>query len=128
MSTFVEAPLQIQQRQKFPDVMYQQCQSQNIPVSGNAAGHTLNNGGLSDLSDEPAPPDPLPGGFTAKGYGAMAGCCIAAVMGLITIAWYGLTDSPEERPASDIGTDSDAEPVLIDQHEVQNVSIEPETT
>lgn len=36
-------------------------------------------------------------GFTAKGYGGMAGCVIAAVIGLVTIIWYGATDSPAAR-------------------------------
>jgi iron transport multicopper oxidase len=94
MSTFVEAPLQIQSSIIFPDVMAQQCQMQNIPIAGNAANHTLSNGGLFDLTGEPSAPPPLPAGFTAKGYGAMAGCCIAAVIGLMTIIWYGFTDSP----------------------------------
>ena len=76
--------------------MRQQCIRQGVPVEGNAANHTDANGGYFDLSGEARQPDPLPGGFTAKGYGAMAGCCIAAVMGMITIIWYGLTDSPGE--------------------------------
>jgi len=75
--------------------MSQMCQRQNIPIAGNAAGHTEDNGGLLDLTGEPSAPDPLPAGFTAKGYGAMAGCCIAAVMGMATIIWYGMTDSPD---------------------------------
>ena len=80
----------------FPSIMTEQCQKQNIPITGNAANHTDANGGYLDLSGEPSAPPPLPGGFTAKGYGAMAGCVIAAVMGMITIVWYGLTDPPME--------------------------------
>lgn len=106
VATFVEAPLQIQQRISFPDVMLQQCQRQNIPISGNAANHTESNGGLLDLNGEASAPPPLPGGFTAKGYGAMAGCCIAAVIGLITIVWYGLTDNPEDETSSQIASSS----------------------
>jgi iron transport multicopper oxidase len=94
----------MQQRISFPDIMLQQCQRQNIPVSGNAANHTESNGGLFDLSGEVSAPPPLPGGFTAKGYGAMAGCCIAAVIGLITIVWYGLTDSPEDESDSQVAS------------------------
>jgi iron transport multicopper oxidase len=84
--------------------MLQQCQSQKIPISGNAANHTESNGGLFDLSGEASAPPPLPGGFTAKGYGAMAGCCIAAVIGLITIVWYGLTDSPQDESSSQVAS------------------------
>jgi hypothetical protein len=76
--------------------MTEQCQKLAVPVTGNAANRTNANGGYLDLTGEPAPPAPLPGGFTAKGYGAMAGCVIAAVMGMITIVWYGLTDPPLE--------------------------------
>jgi hypothetical protein len=81
---------------QFPDVMLQQCQSQKIPVTGNAANHSDPYGGWLNLSGEPAPPSPLPGGFTAKGYGAMAGCVIAAVIGMGTIIWYGLTEPAKD--------------------------------
>jgi hypothetical protein len=77
---------------QFPDVMLRQCQSQNIPVTGNAANHSDSDGGWLNLAGEPAPPSPLPSGFTAKGYGAMAGCVLAAVIGMGTIIWYGLTE------------------------------------
>lgn len=100
VATIVEAPQQMQETIKFPEVMAQQCQRQNIPIVGNAANHTESNGGLLDLTGEPSAPPPLPGGFTAKGYGAMAGCCIAAVMGMITIIWYGITDSPDSQEES----------------------------
>jgi len=96
VTTFVEAPTQIQENLKFPDIMIQQCQKQNIPISGNAANHSYVNGGWLDLTGEPSAPDPLPGGFTAKGYVAMAGCCVAAVIGMATIIWYGVTD-PEDK-------------------------------
>ena len=100
--------------------MAQQCQKQNIPISGNAANHTELNGGLLDLTGEPSAPAPLPAGFTAKGYGAMAGCCIAAVMGLITIIWYGLTDPPSDEFESHSASSPDDTPVLVDQQVSQN--------
>jgi iron transport multicopper oxidase len=104
----------MQERIKFPDEMRQQCILQGVPVEGNAANHTDKNGGYFDLSGEDSAPDPLPAGFTAKGYGAMAGCCIAAVMGLITIIWYGLTDSPgEEVP---VQTTRHAQDPLVEEH------------
>jgi iron transport multicopper oxidase len=78
--------------------MYQQCQKQNIPISGNAANHSDVNGDWLDLTGEPRAPNPLPGGFTTKGYLGMAGCCVAAVMGMATIIWYGITD-PEDKKA-----------------------------
>ena len=109
VSTFVEAPLQIQQRITFPEVMAQQCQAQNIPITGNAANHSDNSSGWLDLTGEPSAPPPLPAGFTAKGYGAMAGCCIAAITGLITIVWYGFTDIPEE---TEIATQPEVDPSL----------------
>jgi iron transport multicopper oxidase len=115
VTTFVEAPLQIQQNIQFPDVMLQQCQNQNIPVTGNAANHTESNRGLLDLTGEPSAPPPLPAGFTAKGYGAMAGCCIAAVMGMVTIVWYGLTDSPKEDYSAQSGRSSRSDPIFVGQ-------------
>jgi len=86
----------MRERTQFPQIMSQQCQRQNIPVNGNAANHSDSNGGWLDLVGEPAAPPPLPSGFTAKGYGAMAGCVIAAVMGMATIIWYGLTEPPKD--------------------------------
>jgi iron transport multicopper oxidase len=115
VSTFIEAPLQLQQTIRFPDVMAQQCQMQNIPIVGNAANHTEGNGGLFDLTGEPSAPPPLPGGFTAKGYGAMAGCCIAAVIGLLTIMWYGLTESPKGDRSSENVNESNSSPAFVDQ-------------
>ena len=115
VATFVEAPLQIQQNIRFPDVMIQQCKMQNVPVTGNAANHTQFDKGLLDLTGEPSAPPPLPAGFTAKGYGAMAGCCIAAVMGLITIVWYGLTDSPMEDYLGPTIRSSDPDPIPEEQ-------------
>jgi iron transport multicopper oxidase len=116
----VEAPLQMQQRIQFPGIMAQQCQKQSIPITGNAANHTESNGGLLDLTGEPSAPDPLPAGFTAKGYGAMAGCCIAAVMGMATILWYGLTDPPGEEVESHSASLPDDSPVLVDQQAAEN--------
>ena len=81
---------------QYPQIMTRQCQRQNIPVIGNAANHSDSNGGWLDLVGEPAPPPPLPSGFTAKGYGAMAGCVIAAVIGMATIIWYGFTEPTKE--------------------------------
>lgn len=114
VATFVEAPLQIQQTIYFPDIMAQQCQMQNIPITGNAANHTESNGGLLDLTGEETAPPPLPAGFTAKGYGAMAGCCIAAVMGLVTIVWYGLTESPGGECSQSEGSSNEGS-ILVEQ-------------
>lgn len=110
----------MQQRIQFPGIMAQQCQKQSIPISGNAANHTESNGGLLDLTGEPSAPDPLPAGFTAKGYSAMAGCCIAAVMGMATIIWYGLTDPPGEEVESHSASLPDDSPVLVDQQAAEN--------
>ncbi|KAJ2558214.1 ferroxidase fet3 [Coemansia sp. RSA 1933] len=47
----IEAPDVLQERQKVPQLMYELCRQQNIPVSGNAAG----NGGL-DFTGLPVQP------------------------------------------------------------------------
>lgn len=59
---------------------------------GNAAGRTNN---LLDLSGEPAPPPPLPAGFTARGIVALVFSCVSGVLGVAVVAWYGLVGEGE---------------------------------
>ena len=82
----MEAPLIAQQRNGIPQIMYDQCAKQNIPTSGNAAGHS----DPSDLSGLPAGPFPQKLGWHSKGIGAMAGCVLTAVIGMLTVTWYAL--------------------------------------
>ena len=69
--TFIEAPLQLQERAKstFPQFIADQCTSQGIPISGNAAGHQ----DPFDLTGLPSGPYPQNNGWHGKGIGAMFG-------------------------------------------------------
>ncbi|KAI0305242.1 Fet3 protein [Multifurca ochricompacta] len=86
--TFVEAPLQIQERaqsvQAPPAVLAQQCRMLNLPTSGNAAGHAS----ATDLSGLPTGPFQQKNGWHTKGILAMTGCVLTAVLGMLTVAWY----------------------------------------
>ena len=59
MATLVEAPLDMQKTLTIPKDHLDVCREAGLPVTGNAAGNTVD---LLDLSGEPAPPGPLPGG------------------------------------------------------------------
>jgi iron transport multicopper oxidase len=59
MATFIEDPLGIQKTIDIPQDHLDACKGENIPTTGNAAGNTVN---LLDLTNEPAPPAPLPAG------------------------------------------------------------------
>jgi len=85
-ATFVEAPRQIQQNIKVPMDHLDLCKLSGTPTAGNAAGNTVN---VLDLSGENKSPDPLPGGFTARGIVALVFSVVAAFVGMAVIAWYG---------------------------------------
>ncbi len=90
VSTFIEAPLQLQAQMTIPDNHYNVCQAHSIPTSGNAAANTEN---YLDLSGENKQPDPIPyGAFTAKGYVAIVFSVISALLGIAALAVYGMTD------------------------------------
>jgi iron transport multicopper oxidase len=94
--TFVEAPLQLQQRattiQAPPDSLSQQCLSQNLPASGNAAGHAS----ATDLSGLKLGPFLQKSGFHTKGILALTGCILTAVLGMLTVAWYSMSGTLSE--------------------------------
>jgi iron transport multicopper oxidase len=58
-----------------------------MSTQGNAAGNTID---LLDLKGENLPPKPLPSGFTARGIVALVFSCVAGIVGVGVIAWYGL--------------------------------------
>ncbi|OLL26531.1 Iron transport multicopper oxidase [Neolecta irregularis DAH-3] len=88
VATFIEAPDLIQSTQTIPDSHYAVCAQQKIPTSGNAAANIVN---WDDLTGANRDIGELPSGFTAKGYGAMAGCILSAVLGLSAVITYGIT-------------------------------------
>ncbi|KAK7059673.1 hypothetical protein R3P38DRAFT_3341270 [Favolaschia claudopus] len=83
----IEAPLEAQ---KFvgniPSFIQDNCKALGLPVSGNAAGHE----DPADLSGLKTGPFPQNNGWHSKGIGAMAGCVLTAVLGMLTVVWYAL--------------------------------------
>ncbi|KAG1862535.1 Fet3 ferroxidase [Suillus subalutaceus] len=93
----ITAPLQIQEQAlgRVPAFMYEQCSALGVPSSGNAAGHAS----PTDLSGLPLGPAFQVLGWLPKGIGAMAGCVLTAIIGILTVVWYsamGGTISEEE--------------------------------
>lgn len=90
--TFIEAPVEIQ-AQVIPEGHYELCLATNTSTIGNAAGNYGDSKeAWFDLTGEPLQPQPLPEGFTTKGYIAFAVCTIIAIHGLFTIFKYGMED------------------------------------
>lgn len=69
-----------------PSVLTQQCLAQNLPASGNAAGHAS----ATDLSGLPTGPFLQKNGWHTKGILAMTGCVLTAVLGMISVTWYAI--------------------------------------
>lgn len=88
-ATFIEAPLDLQKTLKIPEDHYQVCEVSGTLTAGNAAGNTKD---LFDLTGQNVSPAPLPAGFTAKGIVALVFSCVAAILGLLSIAWYNRID------------------------------------
>lgn len=65
----VEAPLLMQQRNKVPQAMYDNCKTLNHKFSGNAAGFAS----TTELTGLPSGPFPQVLGWRPKGIGAMFG-------------------------------------------------------
>lgn len=88
--TLIEAPEDIQQNQEIPPNHFDACTVGNISYYGNAAGKSGDD--WLNLDGEPLQVQPLPPGFTFKGYLAMALCTMVAVYGLTSIFKYGIQD------------------------------------
>jgi iron transport multicopper oxidase len=85
--SFIEAPLEAQKRNSIPQVAFDQCAALGLPFTGNAAGHTDD---ILNLSGLPEGPFPQILGWRPKGIGAMAGCVLTAVIGMLSVTWYAL--------------------------------------
>ncbi|ETS79286.1 hypothetical protein PFICI_09139 [Pestalotiopsis fici W106-1] len=85
--TFVEAPLEIQQRITVPQDFLDNCAADGVATVGNAAGNTED---YLDLSGQNESVSPLPAGFTKKGIVALVFSCISGFIGVATISWYGM--------------------------------------
>lgn len=64
--------------------MYDNCKALGKPTTGNAAGHAS----ASDLSGLTLGPYPQILGWRPKGIGAMTGCVLTAVLGMLAVVWY----------------------------------------
>ncbi|KAF7323750.1 Fet3 protein [Mycena kentingensis (nom. inval.)] len=83
----IEAPIQAQAfASNVPSFIQDNCHALGLPSGGNAAGHS----DISDLSGLRLGPYPQNNGWHAKGIGAMAGCVLTAVLGMLTVVWYAL--------------------------------------
>lgn len=106
IATFIEAPLEIQSALsgKIPQEHFELCERNHPPIktTGNAAG---NDDDFLDLTGEPAPPGPLPEGFTMKGVVALVLSVINGLVMVAAIAWYGMSQA----------TDADAESTKLDR-------------
>lgn len=94
---FVEAPALMQQHaSNVPSFIADNCKALGLPVSGNAAGHA----NPTDLSGLKLGPFLQNNGWHSKGIGAMAGCVLTAVLGMLTVVWYAMggriTEEEEE--------------------------------
>ncbi|TKA26649.1 hypothetical protein B0A50_04757 [Salinomyces thailandicus] len=85
-ATFIEAPLELQRTLSIPEDHLAVCRAGGVPISGNAAGNTVD---VLDLTGENKMAQPLPAGFTARGIVALVFSCISAFIGMAVIAWYG---------------------------------------
>ncbi|KND94156.1 Iron transport multicopper oxidase FET3 [Tolypocladium ophioglossoides CBS 100239] len=96
MATFIEAPAELQkQLTTIPEDHLAACKKGDVPTAGNAAGNTIN---FLDLSGQNEPPARLPDGFTARGIVALVFSCVAGILGVCVVAWYGLAKPVEEVP------------------------------
>lgn len=87
--TFIEAPLELQ-KQIVPENHYAVAKAAGIPYIGNAAGNQEN---FLDLTGQNTQKGDLPSGFTARGIVALVFSIISALLGIVSISWYGLSDS-----------------------------------
>ncbi|KAF4997387.1 hypothetical protein FDECE_12095 [Fusarium decemcellulare] len=97
----IEAPDELQKKVNIPQQHYDICKAAGVPFKGNAAGNTVD---LFDLKGQNAQPGWIPGGFTARGIVALVFCVICAVIGIASIAIYGLA-----------GVKVQKKPLVVDQ-------------
>ncbi|SCU79512.1 LAFA_0B03620g1_1 [Lachancea sp. 'fantastica'] len=120
----IEDPEGIQARssQQLTDTSSGVCKNLGIPVEGNAAGNSED---YMNLAGENVQEKSIPDGFTAKGIVAMTFSCLAAILGLIAIAVYGLMDlsNVEEKVINEL--DLDIDQVLAEDSNSEERDSEP---
>ncbi|KIN02895.1 Ferroxidase [Oidiodendron maius Zn] len=85
----IEAPTQMQERMSIPQQHLDVCQAASVLTTGNAAGNTEN---FLDLAGQNSQQSFLPNGFTARGIVALVFSVISALLGVVFIVVYGLSD------------------------------------
>ncbi|WVR04611.1 hypothetical protein IAU60_001622 [Kwoniella sp. DSM 27419] len=83
--TFIEAPEKLQENTTIPRAMYDQCAYWGLPTSGNVVGLDS----TTDFDGQPWGPFPLVIGWTPKAIASIVACVIAALVGFVTVIWYG---------------------------------------
>ncbi|KAJ2368016.1 ferroxidase fet3 [Coemansia sp. RSA 2607] len=109
---FIEAPDVMQQRINVPQQIIDQCSAAGISVKGNAAGRE----GF-DLTGAPEGPYLYPLGWTRKAKGALAGCILSALVGMITIIWYGWSSNRKYTPVPTSEPKLQLNSPYVDQYE-----------
>ncbi|BGP10757.1 ferroxidase fet3 [Rhodotorula toruloides] len=93
---FMVDPLGAQQSMTIPQVMVDQCKQLGISPTGNAAGKMS----VTDLSGAPhGPVDQYAAGlfgWTPRAKGALAGCVLTALIGMLTVVWYAVGGQLDE--------------------------------
>lgn len=87
--TFVEVPFAIEDKVSISQSQIDVCEAAGISWEGNAAGNTED---YWDLTGQNTPPGFIPGAFTTRGIVALVISCICAVVGMISISVYGISD------------------------------------
>ncbi|ODQ81781.1 hypothetical protein BABINDRAFT_160018 [Babjeviella inositovora NRRL Y-12698] len=100
----IEDPAGIQEKETLGENWLANCEAAGVKTIGNAAGNSEN---FLDLTGENVQQKPLPAGFTARGIVALVFSCIAGLLGVVAIAFYGMADisNIEERIARDLDVD-----------------------
>ncbi|GAA6021208.1 hypothetical protein JCM11491_001607 [Sporobolomyces phaffii] len=85
---FMEDPLGAQKTMTLPQQITDQCAALGISSTGNAAGKMS----TTDLKGAPTGPRDQTHitGWTPKAKGALAGCVITALLGMLTVVWYAV--------------------------------------
>ncbi|GAA5986611.1 hypothetical protein JCM11641_005166 [Rhodosporidiobolus odoratus] len=85
---FMEDPLGAQQSLTLPQSIKDQCSDLGISYTGNAAGK-MSTTDLSGAASGPRDQAHITG-WTPKAKGALAGCVLTALIGMLTVVWYAV--------------------------------------
>lgn len=98
-AVMIEAPEAFQAlASSVPEQITDQCRWWHKGTEGNVVGKFS----TTDFAGQPWGPWPLKMGWTPKAIGALAGCIIAALLGIATIVWYASGELDEEELEEEI--------------------------